>query len=95
MSIDQTTVRKVASLSRIRITDEEAARYEGELNKILGFVEQLSELNTDDTEPLTSVAEMTARLRKDEISDGGYVEDVLKNAPDADHGFFLVPKVVE
>ncbi len=95
MSIDQATVRKVANLARIKVSDEQVNNLEGELNQILQFVEQLSEVNTDGVKPLTSAVDMTQPLRADVITDGGYPDDILKNAPAADGGFFLVPKVIE
>lgn len=95
MAIDQATVRKVANLARIRVTDEQVANLEGELNLILKFVDQLSEVNTDGVAPLTSAVEMTQPLRADVINDGGYADQIVKNAPATDDGFFLVPKVIE
>ncbi len=95
MAIDQATVRKVANLARIRVTDEQVANLEGELNQILQFVEQLSEVDTDGVPPLTSAVEMTQPLRADIVNDGGYPEQIVKNAPASDDGFFLVPKVIE
>ena len=95
MAIDQATVRKVANLARIRVSDEQVANLEGELNQILEFVEQLSEVNTDSVAPLTSAVEMTQPLRADVVNDGGYADQIVKNAPASDDGFFLVPKVIE
>lgn len=95
MAIDQATVRKVANLARIKVTDEQVANLEGELNQILQFVEQLSEVDTDGVAPLTSAVAMTQRLRADVINDGGYADQILKNAPASDEGYFLVPKVIE
>ncbi|PCI88630.1 MAG: Asp-tRNA(Asn)/Glu-tRNA(Gln) amidotransferase GatCAB subunit C [Hyphomicrobiales bacterium] len=95
MAIDQATVRKVANLARIRVSDEQVANLESELNQILQFVEQLSEVDTDGVAPLTSAVEMTQPLRADVINDGGYADQIVKNAPASDDGFFLVPKVIE
>lgn len=95
MSIDTNTVRKVARLARIRTTDAEAEVFAGELNKILGMIEQLGEVNTDNVEPMTSVIEMLAPLREDKVADGGIQEKILANAPEQTAGFFVVPKVVE
>lgn len=95
MSIDTNTVRKVARLARIRTTDAEAEVFAGELNKILGMIEQLGEVNTDNVEPMTSVIEMLAPLREDKVADGGMQEKILANAPEQTAGFFVVPKVVE
>ncbi|MPT22805.1 MAG: Asp-tRNA(Asn)/Glu-tRNA(Gln) amidotransferase subunit GatC [Starkeya sp.] len=95
MSVDQATVRRVAHLARIAVTEDEVAHLQGELNAILAFVEQLGEVGTDDVEPMTSVIPMTLPLRADVVSDGFYPERVLANAPAAEDGFFAVPKVVE
>ncbi|TCK27964.1 aspartyl/glutamyl-tRNA(Asn/Gln) amidotransferase subunit C [Ancylobacter aquaticus] len=95
MSVDQATVRRVAHLARIAVTEDEVAHLQGELNAILAFVEQLGEVDTSGVEPMTSVIPMTLPLRADVVSDGGYAERVLANAPAADDGFFAVPKVVE
>ena len=95
MSVDQATVRRIARLARIRISDNEVPKLEGELNHILGWVEMMDEVDTDNVEPMTSVVENTMRLREDVVSDGGYPEQVTGNAPATDENFFLVPKVVE
>ncbi|MDQ0301070.1 Asp-tRNA(Asn)/Glu-tRNA(Gln) amidotransferase subunit GatC [Ancylobacter polymorphus] len=95
MSVDQATVRRVAHLARIAVTEDEVAHLQGELNAILAFVEQLGEVDTDGVEPMTSVIPMTLPLRADVVSDGFYPERVLANAPAAEDGFFAVPKVVE
>ncbi len=95
MSVDQATVRRVAHLARIAVTEEEVAHLQGELNAILAFVEQLGEVDTDGVEPMTSVIPMTLPLRADVVSDGFYAERVLANAPASEDGFFAVPKVVE
>ncbi|SCW96160.1 Asp-tRNA(Asn)/Glu-tRNA(Gln) amidotransferase subunit GatC [Ancylobacter rudongensis] len=95
MSVDQATVRRVAHLARIAVTEDEVAHLQGELNAILAFVEQLGEVDTDGVEPMTSVIPMTLPLRADVVSDGDYAERVLANAPASEDGFFAVPKVVE
>lgn len=95
MSIDRDTVKKVAGLARLRMTDEQLDKHTPELNNILTFIEQLSEVNTDDVEPLANVARIELQRRKDEVTDGGYADDILKNAPQAVEGYFAVPKVVE
>ncbi|MEM9471614.1 MAG: Asp-tRNA(Asn)/Glu-tRNA(Gln) amidotransferase subunit GatC [Pseudomonadota bacterium] len=95
MSVDQATVRRIARLARIRISDNEVPKLEGELNHILGWIEMLGEVDTDNVEPMTSVVENKMRLRADEANDGGYPERVTGNAPASDDNFFLVPKVVE
>lgn len=95
MSVDQATVRRVAHLARIAVTEDEVAHLQGELNAILAFVEQLGEVDTDGVEPMTSVIPMTLPLRADVVSDGFYAERVLANAPVSEDGFFAVPKVVE
>ena len=95
MSVDAATVKRIGRLARIRIEDDEVAGYQSELNAILGFVEQLSELDVTGVEPMTSVTPMTLRRRDDVISDGGYAEKIVSNAPLSEDNFFLVPKVIE
>lgn len=95
MSVDLATVKRVARLARIAVTDEEAEALKGELNAILGFVEQLNEVDVAGVEPLTSVVAMALKEREDIVTDGGDATKVLANAPATDDGFFLVPKVVE
>jgi aspartyl-tRNA(Asn)/glutamyl-tRNA(Gln) amidotransferase subunit C len=100
MAIDQATVRKIASLARIAITDAEAAAMEGELNGILGWVEQLGEVDVAGVEPMTAVIPNALRLRDDlvnadPLTGGGMQAAVLANAPAPQHGFFGVPKVIE
>jgi aspartyl-tRNA(Asn)/glutamyl-tRNA(Gln) amidotransferase subunit C len=95
MSVDTQQVRHIARLARLAISEEEIAALVPELNNILGWVEQLAEVNTDGVEPLATVIDQKLRLRDDEVSDGDCREAVLANAPDAQHGFFAVPKVIE
>lgn len=95
MSLDKETVMKVASLARLKITDEEADKYGPQLSNIINFVEQLGEVDTDNVEPLASVVDITLRLREDKVTDGGYAKEILANAPEELEGFFVVPKVVE
>jgi aspartyl-tRNA(Asn)/glutamyl-tRNA(Gln) amidotransferase subunit C len=95
MSVDLATVKRVAHLARIALSEEEAGRMVGELNGILGFVEQLSEVDVAGVEPMTSVTPMVMRERADVVVDGGKVEDIVANAPATEQNFFLVPKVVE
>ena len=95
MSVTNEQVRHIAKLARIAMSDEEIERLAPELNNILGWVEQLAEVNTDGIEPLTAVIDQRLRLREDVVTDGDCREDVLANAPDAQHGFFAVPKVIE
>jgi aspartyl-tRNA(Asn)/glutamyl-tRNA(Gln) amidotransferase subunit C len=95
MSVDATTVKRIGRLARIRIEDGEVAAYQEELNAILGFVEQLAEVNVDGVEPMTSVTPMQLRRRDDVISDGGYPEKIVSNAPLSEDNFFMVPKVIE
>lgn len=95
MTIDKDTARKVAHLARIEINEADLEKVAGELNGILGFMEQLSEVDVKGVAPMTSVTQMHAALRKDEITDGGNAERVLANAPLRHNGFFAVPKVVE
>lgn len=95
MSVDLATVKRVAHLSRIALTEDEAERMTSELNGILGFVEQLSEVNVDGVEPMTSVMPMQMKKREDIVMDGDKATDIVANAPNSDRNFFLVPKVVE
>ncbi|MBB3929432.1 aspartyl-tRNA(Asn)/glutamyl-tRNA(Gln) amidotransferase subunit C [Kaistia hirudinis] len=95
MSVDIATVKRVAHLARIAITEEEAASFQNELNTILGFVEQLGELDVSEVEPMTSVVEQTMKMRADVVTDGFYSAKVVANAPASDDEFFVVPKVVE
>jgi aspartyl-tRNA(Asn)/glutamyl-tRNA(Gln) amidotransferase subunit C len=95
MSVDAATVRKVAGLARIAISDAEADALVPELNNILGWIEQLAEVDTSDVAPMTAVIANTLRLRDDAVTDGDIRDQVLANAPQAEHGFFAVPKVIE
>ncbi|WP_140984947.1 Asp-tRNA(Asn)/Glu-tRNA(Gln) amidotransferase subunit GatC [Asticcacaulis tiandongensis] len=95
MAIDVATVKKVASLSRLREADERLESLAGELNGILGWIEQLNEVDVSDAQPMTSAVEVAAPLRNDVVSDGNKVADVVSNAPKTVDGFFVVPKVVE
>ncbi|GAB4234487.1 MAG: Asp-tRNA(Asn)/Glu-tRNA(Gln) amidotransferase subunit GatC [Methyloligellaceae bacterium] len=95
MKVDESTVRHIARLARIRVSDAEAKQLEDELTGILQWVEQLEEVDTTGVEPMTSVIEMKMKLRKDEVTDGGYPEDIIANAPERAGTFFVVPKVVE
>ncbi|QKV17994.1 Asp-tRNA(Asn)/Glu-tRNA(Gln) amidotransferase subunit GatC [Oricola thermophila] len=95
MSVDLATVKRVAKLARIAVTDEEARRMEGELNTILGFVEQLNEVDVEGVEPMTSVMPMEMKKRVDVVTDGDKADDIVANAPATEDNFFLVPKVVE
>ena len=95
MSVDTNTVRKIASLARIAVTEGEVEAMTGELNNILTWVEQLGEVDTDGVEPLAAVIPNHLRLREDVITDGNIRDQVLANAPQAEHGFFAVPKVIE
>ena len=95
MSVDIQTVKRVAHLARIAVSEEDAERMTGELNAILGFVEQLDEVDVSGVEPMTSVIPMAMRKRQDAVTDGGKADDIVANAPATDENFFLVPKVVE
>ena len=95
MSVDRATVKRVARLARIAVSEEEANRMTGELNGILGFVEQLSEVNVEGVEPMTSVTPMEMRKREDVVNDGNKADAIVANAPASDRNFFQVPKVVE
>jgi aspartyl-tRNA(Asn)/glutamyl-tRNA(Gln) amidotransferase subunit C len=95
MSVSAEQVRKIASLARIAVSDDEAAALTGELNNILGWVEQLGQVDTTGIAPLAAVIPNRLRLRDDEVTDGDVRDAVLENAPEAEHGFFTVPKVIE
>jgi aspartyl-tRNA(Asn)/glutamyl-tRNA(Gln) amidotransferase subunit C len=95
MSVDADTVRRIAHLARIAVAEEEVEHLRNEHNAILAFVEQLSEVNVDGVEPMTSVTPMTMKKRADVVTDGGIPEDIVKNAPATEDNYFLVPKVVE
>ena len=95
MSVDAATVRHIAKLARIAVSDEEVAALEPELNNILGWIEQLREVDVAGIQPMTAVIPNQLRMRQDVINDGGIRDDVLANAPNAEHGFFAVPKVIE
>ena len=95
MTIDLKTVKHISKLSRISIDDNKAKKLEKDLNSIFYFIEKLNELDTKNTEPLTSIAKTTLKLRKDEIKSENIREDILKNSPDKNKDFFVVPKVVE
>lgn len=95
MSVDTATVRRVARLARIKVTDDEAERMTNELNSILGFVEQLNEVDVAGVEPMTSVVSLKMRRRQDVVTDGEDAVAVTANAPVSEDHFFLVPKVVE
>ena len=95
MSVDADTVRRIAHLARIAVPETEIAHLQGELNAMLAFVEQLSEVNVAGVEPMTSVTPMAMKKRHDVVTAGENAEGVLKNAPESADNFFLVPKVVE
>lgn len=95
MALDKQTVAKVAHLARIRVEEDELETLAGELNSIIGWVEQLGEVDTDGVEPMTSAVDLKLRLREDEITDGDYPDRVLKNGPSTEMQFYVVPKVVE
>ncbi len=95
MSVDAETVRRIAHLARIAVADDEVEHWQGEINAILAFVEQLSEVNVEGVEPMTSVTPMQMKQRDDKVTDGNIAENIVKNAPVTEDHFFLVPKVVE
>lgn len=95
MSVDAATVRRIAHLARIAVKEDEVSHLQGELNAMLAFVEQLSEVNVDNVEPMTSVIPMEMKKRKDVVNDGAVPDRILANAPATEDHFFLVPKVVE
>lgn len=95
MSVDQATVKRVANLSRIEVSEDNVEKMQGELNAILGFIEQLSEVDVEGVEPMTSVTPMDMKKRVDAVTDGSKADDIIANAPDSDDNFFVVPKVIE
>jgi len=95
MTINLKTIKHISKLSRISVDDEKAKKLAEDMNSIFDFIEKLNELDTDNVEPLTSVAETTLKLRVDEVKSGNIKEDVLKNSPDENEDFFVVPRVVE
>ena len=95
MTIDLKTIKHISKLSRISVDDAKANKLAGDLNSIFDFIEKLNELNTDNVEPLTSVAETTLKLRTDEVKSKNIRDQILKNSPDENEDFFVVPKVVE
>ena len=95
MSVDADTVRRIAQLARIAVTETEVPHLQDELNAMLAFVEQLSEVNVDGVEPMTSVMPLEMKKRPDVVTDGEIAEDIVRNAPASEDHFFLVPKVVE
>ena len=95
MSLDAATIRRIATLARIRVEEHELTSLAAELNGILGWIEQLNEVNVDGVEPLTGAQQMALKMREDVVTDGGYREKVLANAPDRAADFYAVPKVVE
>jgi len=95
MTIDLKTIKHISKLSRISVDDAKANKLAGDLNSIFDFIEKLNELNTDNVEPLTSVAETTLKLRADEVKSVNIRDQILKNSPDENEDFFVVPRVVE
>ncbi len=95
MSVDIDTVKRVAKLARIKVTDDEAGNLQDELNVILGFVEQLNEVDVEGVEPMTSVTPMAMKKRHDVVTDGDKADDIVANAPTGEDHFFAVPRVIE
>jgi aspartyl-tRNA(Asn)/glutamyl-tRNA(Gln) amidotransferase subunit C len=95
MPVDAKTVRRIAHLARIAVADAEVANLQSELNAMLAFVEQLSEVDVSGVEPMTSVTPMALKQREDKVTDGGIADDIMRNAPATENHFFLVPKVIE
>lgn len=95
MAVDDNTVRRIAHLARIKVTDEEVPHLRSELNAILDFVAQLDEVDVSGVEPMTSVLPMELRQREDKVTDGGFAERIVANAPQSEDNYFVVPKVVE
>jgi aspartyl-tRNA(Asn)/glutamyl-tRNA(Gln) amidotransferase subunit C len=95
MSVDAATVRRIAHLARIAVTEQDVPHLQGELNAILAFVEQLDEVDVAGVEPMTSVTPMVMKKREDRVTDGEMAERIVANAPESEDNYFLVPKVVE
>jgi aspartyl-tRNA(Asn)/glutamyl-tRNA(Gln) amidotransferase subunit C len=95
MSLDPATVRRIATLARIHVEEADIPRLQAEINGILGWIEQLNDVNVEGIEPLTGAASMALKMRDDTVTDGGYPDKVLANAPDRAGDFYAVPKVVE
>ena len=95
MTIDLKPIKQISKLSRISVDDEKAKKLEGDLNSIFEFIEKLNELKTEDVEPLTSIAETTLKFRSDEVKSKNIRNQILKNSPENNEDFFVVPKVVE
>lgn len=95
MSVDQATVKRVARLARLKVKDEELPKLAGELNSILGWIEQLNEVDVSQVEPMTSVVSVKMKMRRDEVTDGHYPDKIVVNSPAEEDSFFMVPKVVE
>jgi aspartyl-tRNA(Asn)/glutamyl-tRNA(Gln) amidotransferase subunit C len=95
MSVDATTVRRIAHLARIAVAENEIEHLRGELNAMLAFVEQLGEVDVAGVEPMTSVTPMAMKMREDVVNDGNIADDIVKNAPATEDHYFVVPKVVE
>jgi aspartyl-tRNA(Asn)/glutamyl-tRNA(Gln) amidotransferase subunit C len=95
MEVDEDTVRRIARLARIKVTDAEAKALEGELSGILDWVKQLDEVDTAGVEPMTAVVSTSLKMREDRVTDGGIADDIVANAPAREDHFFVVPKVVE
>ena len=95
MAVDQDTVKRIAKLARLSLDEEQIAAMETELNALISWVEQLQEVDVEGVAPLTSVVESRLKMREDAVTDGGYAADLMKNAPQSENHFFVVPKVVE
>ena len=95
MTIDHKTIKHISKLSRISVDDDKAKKLEGDLNSIFEFIKKLNELKTEDVEPLTSIAETTLKFRSDEVKSKNIRNQILKNSPEKNEDFFVVPKVVE
>ena len=95
MSVDHATVKRVARLARLKVNEEDVPRLAGELNSILGWIEQLNAVDVSSVEPLTSVVTMKMKMRDDVVTDGHYPQKITANAPAQEDSFFMVPKVVE
>ncbi len=95
MALDKATVARIAKLARLRVPDDRLEGLAGELSNILTWIEQLEKVDTKGVTPMASVVEASLREREDVVTDGGYAEDILRNAPERTGDFFTVPKVIE
>jgi len=95
VTIDPVTIRRIAKLARLHVAESDVERLQSELGSILGWIEQLNEVNVENVQPLTGAMQMALKMREDIVTDGGIVDQILQNAPERAENFFAVPKVVE